>query len=97
MLAGHKVYGLVNINNTLSYSATKRRRQGNNSHNHSIQDIKFSKGNNPNIIAEASSNKIILHDCIAEFEAKKSVEFHAHKRDITCIDWNEQNDLIGNF
>ena len=97
VLAGNKVYGLVQLNNNLSYSATKRLRQGNNSHNHQIQDIKFCKGNKPNIIAEASTNKIILHDCIAELETKKRTEFDAHKRDITCIDWNEQTDLLGKY
>ena len=96
VLAGHKVYGLVKLNNNLSHILTmKRLGQGSNSHNQQIQDIKFCKGQNHNIIAEASTNKIILHDCTTEMEVTKKSEFRAHTRDITCIDWSEQSDLLG--
>ena len=98
VLAGSKVYGLVKLDNNLSHAVTtKRSGHGSNVPNQPIQDIKFCKGQTHNIIAEASTNKIILHDGSTQLEIKKSSEFCAHARDITCIDWSEQTDLLGRF
>ena len=96
VLAGHKVYGLVQLYHDLSYYVTTRRlEQGTNNNTLPIQDIKFGKGKTHNIIAEASANNVILHDCTVKLELKKSIEFCAHKRDVTSIDWSEKTDLLG--
>ena len=96
VLASHKLYGLVKLDDDLSqFRTTKRVEHGNNWQNQRIQDIKFGKRQSVNLIAEASTNKINLLDCTNDLQVMKNSEFYAHARDITSIDWNEQNDLLG--
>ena len=89
VLAGHKVCGLVQLDTTIPYVIAKRSGKGANTHSRQVQDVKFQKGNNYNVFAEASANKLTLHDCTQELDPTKSIEFYAHKRNITSIDWNE--------
>ena len=96
ILAGNKIYGLVQLSNNLTYSLTpKQSGLGDISDNTHIQDIKFNKGTKHNLIAEASDDNIILHDCTVNLNLNKSSTFLAHRRSITCLDWNDQNDLLG--
>ena len=98
ILAGHKVYGLVKLDQNLSLlQTTKRLWQNSNCPNSQIQDVKFSKGPRDNFIAEATTNKIILYDYTTDLNIDRSTEFRSHTRDITCIDWNEQTDLLGKY
>ena len=96
LLAGHKIYSLVQLTNNLTYSLTpKQSGLGDISDNTHVQDIKFNKGTKHNLIAEASDDNIILHDCTVNLNLNKSSTFLAHRRSITCLDWNDQNDLLG--
>ena len=94
VLAGHKVCGLVQLNSISPYVIARRSGKGSNSQYHPVQDIKFQKGHDQNVIAEASANKVILHDCTQELDPSKSIEFYAHKRNITSIDWNGNTNLL---
>ena len=94
VLAGHKVCGLVQLNGISPFVIAKRSGKSSNCQYHPVQDIKFQKGHDPNIIAEASANKLILHDCTQELNPTKSIEFYAHKRNITSIDWNGKTNLL---
>ena len=68
ILAGHKIYSLVQLSNNLTYSLTpKQSGLGDISDNTHVQDIKFNKGTKHNLIAEASDDNIILHDCTVNF------------------------------
>ena len=75
VLAGHKVCGLVQLNSISPYVIARRSGKGSNSQFHPVQDIKFQKGHDQNVIAEASANKVILHDCTQELDPSKSIEF----------------------
>ena len=98
ILAGHKIYGLVKLGHELSLRETKKRLgQNSNCPNSQIQDIKFCKGQRHNLIAEATTNRIILYDYTTDLNIDRSTEFRSHTRDITCIDWNEQTDLLGKY
>ena len=94
VLAGHKVCGLIQLNSISPYVIAKRSGKGPNSYSYPVQDIKFQKGYDQNVIAEASENKLILHDCTQELDPTKSIEFYAHKRIITSIDWNVNTNLL---
>ena len=97
VLAGHKACGLVQLDSTSPYVIAKRSGKGAYTHSRQVQDVKFQKGHDHNVFAEAAANKLILHDCTQELDPTKSIEFYAHKRNINSIDWKENTNLLASF
>ena len=55
VLAGHKACGLVQLDSTSPYVIAKRSGKGAYTHSRQVQDVKFQKGHDHNVFAEAAA------------------------------------------